>query len=158
MTRYIRPLAFLIIVSVILVSCNIGRGTTPVAPIIQQATPTVIPPTAPVVTATLTLTTSANPTTYDQVGREITLTYVIKNSGTTNVGPAQFTVTDSLIGPTPFNCGDPNTILPPNGTVTCTQKYTVKDADLSSVSITNVATVLACPLLIGCLSVLTALR
>ena len=38
-------------------------------------------------TAPLTLTTTANPLTYDQVGQKITYTYVIKNNGTVNLGP-----------------------------------------------------------------------
>jgi uncharacterized repeat protein (TIGR01451 family) len=89
---------------------------------------------------TLTMTTVANPTTYNQAGQQITFTYVIKNSGTATLGPAQFTVSDGLISPNPINCGDPNTNLAPNATVTCTAIYAVTQADLTAVSITNVAT------------------
>ncbi len=88
----------------------------------------------------LTLTTTANPTTYNQVGQQIVFTYVIKNSGTVNLGPAQFTISDTLISPTAFNCGDANVSLAPNATFTCTAAYTVKQEDLGAVSFTNVAT------------------
>jgi uncharacterized repeat protein (TIGR01451 family) len=88
----------------------------------------------------LALTTSANPTTYDQVGQQITFTYVIRNSGNTTLGPDQFKVSDSLISQAPFNCGNAGTSLAPNATVTCTANYAVKQADLGAVSITNIAT------------------
>jgi uncharacterized repeat protein (TIGR01451 family) len=88
----------------------------------------------------LTLTTSANPTTYEQAGQQITYTYVIKNSGTTTIGPAQFTVSDSLISPAPFNCGAANTSLASNATVTCNATYTITQADAAAVSVTNIAT------------------
>lgn len=88
----------------------------------------------------VTLTTSANPTTYDQAGRQIVFTYVIKNSGSSNLGPAQFTISDGLISSAPFNCGDTNTTLAPSATVTCTATYTVSQTDANAVSITSVAT------------------
>lgn len=88
----------------------------------------------------LTLTTTANPLNYNQVGQQITYTYVIKNSGSVNMGPAQFTVSDSLLGAAPINCGDANTSLAPNATVTCTAKYTITQADLNSTTVSNIAT------------------
>jgi len=88
----------------------------------------------------LTLTTTANPLTYDQAGRQIIFTYVIKNSGTTPIGPAQFTISDSLISTAPFNCGDINTTLAPAATVTCPATYTVSQTDASALSITSIAT------------------
>jgi LysM repeat protein len=89
---------------------------------------------------TLTLITMANPSTYNQVGQLITFTYIIKNSGTSNLGPSQFTVTDALMGAAPINCGASNTSLAPNATVTCTVNYTITEANLSAVSISNNAT------------------
>src|ERR1051325_2696298 len=89
---------------------------------------------------TLSLTTTANPTIYDQAGQGITFTYLIKNSGNITLGPAQFTVSDSLVSAAPFNCGPANTALIPSGTVTCTANYTVTQNDMSAVSITNIAT------------------
>jgi uncharacterized repeat protein (TIGR01451 family) len=90
-------------------------------------------------TKVLILTTAATPLTYDQAGQTITYTYVIKNSGNITLGPAQFTVTDSLIGPTSFSCGA-SISLAPNATVTCTATYTVSQADLNSATVTNIAT------------------
>lgn len=92
------------------------------------------------VTRALTITTTANPATYNLAGQQITFTYVIKNSGTANLGPTQFTVTDTLIGPTAFNCGAADAALAPNATLTCTSTYTIKDTDVSAVSITSSAT------------------
>ncbi len=89
----------------------------------------------------LTLTTTANPSTYNQVGQQIIFTYVIKNGGTGNLGPAQFTINDNLISPTAFNCGDANVSLTPNATFTCSAAYTIKQEDLGVASLTNAATV-----------------
>jgi uncharacterized repeat protein (TIGR01451 family) len=91
-------------------------------------------------TALLTLTTMASPTTYNQAGQVIAFMYVIKNSGNGNLGPAQFTVTDGLIGTAPFNCGAANTTLAPNATVTCTMNYTITQPDMTIASIANNAT------------------
>ena len=88
----------------------------------------------------LSLTITANPTSYQQVGQQITYTYVINNSGNTTLGPAQFTVTDNLFSSTPFNCGDANTTLVANATVTCTATYTITQGNLDSVSIVSNAT------------------
>jgi uncharacterized repeat protein (TIGR01451 family) len=101
-------------------------------------------PTAVVATVTpsttLTLVATANPATYNQLGQKITITYVIKNSGTANLGPTQFTVTDSLFGSTPFSCGVANTILAPNTTTTCSAIYTITEANLNAASLSNSAT------------------
>ncbi|MBL8101029.1 MAG: LysM peptidoglycan-binding domain-containing protein [Anaerolineales bacterium] len=106
-----------------------GAGTSPVAEavILRSA-------------AALTLTTTANSPTYSQVGQVITFTYVIKNSGSATVGPAQFTISDPLINPTPFSCGVPDATIAPNATITCAANYTVTQADLGFVSVTSNAT------------------
>lgn len=87
----------------------------------------------------LTLTTSANPTTYNQLNQIITYTYVIKNSGNVTLGPAQFTVTDNHIS-APTNCGSDATILLPTEMVTCTATYSTVQADLNTGLVTNSAT------------------
>ena len=110
---------------------------------INSAGATVAVPIAPTLTpaaATLTLVTTANPTTYNQVGQVITITYVIKNSGTNSLGPVQFTVTDTLFSTAPFNCGAANTSLVPNATVSCTAAYNITQENLSVASISNNAT------------------
>jgi uncharacterized repeat protein (TIGR01451 family) len=86
------------------------------------------------------LVTAATPTTYNQVGQQITFTYAIKNSGNITLGPTQFTVSDSLISSAPFNCGAANTSLAPDAIVTCTAPYTITQADFNAVSVTNIAT------------------
>jgi hypothetical protein len=91
----------------------------------------------------LSLITSANPLTYSQAGQQITYTYVIKNSGNTNLGPAQFTISNSLIGigsGAPINCGAADVILSPNAIVTCTAIYIITKNDIDKYSITNSAT------------------
>jgi LysM repeat protein len=86
----------------------------------------------------LILAKSANPTTYNQAGQTITYTYVIKNGGIENLGPAQFTVTDTGIG-NPINCGDANTSLTPNATVTCSATYVITQADLNASELATTA-------------------
>ena len=96
--------------------------------------------TGTVITKPLALTVTANPVTYKQVGDVITFTYVIKNTGTAAVGPAQFTVSGGLIGATPLNCGAAPVTLAPNETATCTAPYTIVQADLATSTITNQVT------------------
>jgi hypothetical protein len=79
----------------------------------------------------------ASPPTYNQAGQVIAFMYVIKNGGTGNLGPTQFTVTDGLIGAAPINCGAANTTLAPNATVTCSVNYTTTQPDMSVASIAN---------------------
>lgn len=88
----------------------------------------------------LSLSTTANPTTYEQAGNQIVFTYVITNIGSTDLGPDQFSITDNLISTAPFNCGNIDTLLPPAGTVTCTATYTVTEEDVNAASITSLAT------------------
>jgi LysM repeat protein len=107
---------------------------------INSAGATVAISTTAVPATILTLVTTANPTTYNQAGQVITITYVIKNSGTVNLGPAQFTIIDTLFGTAPFNCGAANTSLVPNATVICTAAYNTTEANLTVASISNSAT------------------
>ncbi len=88
-------------------------------------------------TSQLSLSVTANPTTYSQVGQIITLTYVIKNDGSTNLGPTQFTVTDPLIGASSFNCGPANTTLAPAATTNCNVNYTITQVDMNSASVST---------------------
>jgi len=90
-------------------------------------------------TSALGLTQTANPTTYNAAGQQITYTYVIKNNGTTNLGPTQFTVTDFLISQAPINCGAANVSLISGATVTCQSVYVITQANMNETSITNTA-------------------
>ena len=92
------------------------------------------------VVASLSLVTSASPLTFTQAGQEITYTYVIKNTGSTTIGPAQFTISGSLFGTTPINCGAADTTLAPQGLITCTAIYTTTEADVTAIFVTNNAT------------------
>lgn len=87
----------------------------------------------------LSLVAAASPLTFNQVGQQITYTYVIKNNGNITLGPAQFTITDSLMGNTPFNCGSADVTLAPSEMVTCTTTYTITEADITAVFVTNSA-------------------
>jgi uncharacterized repeat protein (TIGR01451 family) len=94
--------------------------------------------TAVPATSGLLLTVTASKTTYSQAGETITYTYLIKNNGTTNLGPAQFTITDALISPTAFNCGA-STTLSPGATTTCNANYVITQNDMGKDSILNSA-------------------
>ena len=91
-------------------------------------------------TTGLSLSVTANPTTYSQAGQIITFTYIVKNSGTTTLGPTQFTVTDGLINAAPFNCGPAGTTLSAGASTTCTGTYTISQEDLNDATISNNAT------------------
>ena len=85
----------------------------------------------------LTLTKSADPSTYDTVGQSITYSYVIKNTGNvTLAGP--FSVTDDKATVTCTQPADGS--LSPNEEMSCTATYTVTQADLDASKVTNKAT------------------
>ncbi|MFT3893815.1 MAG: LysM peptidoglycan-binding domain-containing protein [Anaerolineales bacterium] len=86
----------------------------------------------------LSITTTANPTTYSQANQVITFTYVIKNTGPAALGQAQYVVTDERIG-NPFNCDVPKA-LAPNDTVTCQAQYTITQNDVTAGAIVSRAT------------------
>ena len=87
----------------------------------------------------LTLTKTASSQTYGAANESITFTFNITNTGTTPLGPAQFTITDNKLG-APFNCGPADTTLTPNQSVSCSAPYTVTAADMNLANITNSAT------------------
>lgn len=82
--------------------------------------------------AQLSLQSTPSATTYNQVGQEITFTYIIKNSGATPLGPTQFLILDPFMNPTVLNCGAPDQTLVPDGTVQCTGIYKITEADMSA--------------------------
>src|ERR1044071_7252256 len=88
----------------------------------------------------LKLAKTSSSATYGQAGESITYTFVITNTGTNPLGPAQFTVTDSKLG-APINCGPANTTLAPNQSVNCiAPPYIITAADMNLVNVTNSAT------------------
>src|SRR5262249_27306838 len=84
----------------------------------------------------LSLTKSANPTTYSSVGTVITYTYQITNSGSTTLaGP--FSISDDKQGSiSPCGTGP----LAAGASTSCTSTHTITLADIDAGSITNVAT------------------
>lgn len=89
--------------------------------------------------AVLNLTKTASPVTFNQAGEIITYTYVIMNSGSTTLGPAQFTVTDTGFA-TPINCGNADATIAPAATLTCTAVYTITQANVDAGSVSTSAT------------------
>lgn len=97
------------------------------------------PPT-PTASSALTLTKSADPQTYSQVGQSINYKYVVTNVGSAPLGPAQFMISDNKFG-APFPCGPADTTLAPGQPINCSANYTVTQADITAANITNTATV-----------------
>jgi uncharacterized repeat protein (TIGR02543 family)/uncharacterized repeat protein (TIGR01451 family) len=109
--------------------------------VIPYAPTAVIVATAPPVTHPgISLTKTASTNTYGTAGQVITYTYVITNSGDVALPSAQYKVTDNLInGGVSFDCGAPQA-LAIGGTITCTGTYTITSGDLSTGTVTNLAT------------------
>jgi LysM repeat protein len=84
----------------------------------------------------LTLTKTANPSSYTSANQTIAYNYVITNTGNVTLGPVQFTITDDKVG-TALNCGADATTIDPAGTVTCSLNYTTTDADVTAGLVTN---------------------
>ncbi|HXJ81733.1 MAG TPA: MBG domain-containing protein [Candidatus Methylomirabilis sp.] len=77
----------------------------------------------------LSLTKTANPTTYAYAGQTIVYTYVVQNTGVVTItGP--FTVTDDKLGV--FQCGTATSLAPGDST-SCTASYVTKATDLGTV-------------------------
>jgi uncharacterized repeat protein (TIGR01451 family) len=83
----------------------------------------------------LSLTKSANPTTFTAANQLITYTYMVKNTG--NVDISNITVTDNRISGS-ISCS-PST-LSPGASATCIAVYTTTTADVTAGSIVNEAT------------------
>lgn len=88
----------------------------------------------------LTLTVSANPTTFNQVGQTIAFTYKVKNTGTTTLGPAQFTITDGLVSSSPINCGAANSTLAAGQEISCNANFTITNDVFAASALTSNAT------------------
>jgi ELWxxDGT repeat protein len=82
----------------------------------------------------LELTSNVNPSTYNQAGQALNFTFVIRNAGTTSLGPDQFTISDSHLGT--FNCGAANISLEVNASVSCSNTYNTTEADRSANELT----------------------
>ena len=84
----------------------------------------------------LSLTKTADPSTYSAVGQSISYSYVIENTGNVDLtGP--FSVTDDK---TSVSCEQPaDGILSPGETMSCSASYSITQADLDAGSVTNTA-------------------
>ena len=94
----------------------------------------------------ISLTKSANPTSYSGPGTPITYSYAVENAG--NVTLSSATVTDPMSGLSAIDCGNSSNViasLAPGATVTCTATYTTTQADVDAGSISNTGTVEASP-------------
>ncbi|MEN9562444.1 MAG: hypothetical protein RIR73_688, partial [Chloroflexota bacterium] len=100
--------------------------------------------TVPTISAlAITLTKTADPATYYQTGQQIKFNYTITNSGSNQLGPAQFTITDTGINNNaPFNCGNADATLASGAALTCSNTYTVTAADMTAASISTNAVAL----------------
>lgn len=129
------------IIAAVFNSPLIERWFTPtLAPAATVTTQVSVTPTVTTPNRILKLAKTADPTTYDHVGQQITYTYVVTNSGTESMGPAQFIVTDPGFS-TPLNCGKADLTLGPNEGVSCSISYAVTQADMDAGSITTNAIV-----------------
>jgi hypothetical protein len=109
----------------------------------NQATFTLNRGAAPQPSSALKLEKSASTQTYGAANQSITYTFRVINTGTTNLGPTQFTVTDNKLG-APFACGEATTTLTPGQSFTCSAApYLTTAADMALANITNTATVSA---------------
>ena len=104
--------------------------------VVASATAT---PTGTLPSSILQLTKSASPQTYSAADQTITYTFTITNTGTTALGPSQFTITDNQLG-APFNCGPADVTLAPNQSLTCSADYKTTSADMALPNLINSAT------------------
>ena len=94
----------------------------------------------------ISLTKSANPSTYSGPGTQITYSYAVENTG--NVTLSSATVTDPMSGLSAIDCGNSSSViasLAPGATVACTAAYTTTQADVDAGSISNTGSVEASP-------------
>ena len=111
-------------------------ATTPTPTLTPTATPT---SGTPQPGSVLTLSKTASPQTYGQVGQTITYTFTITNTGAAPLGPAQFMINETKLA-APLPCGPADTTLSTNQTLSCSADYSITQADMSVASLTNIAT------------------
>ncbi|WP_313461135.1 hypothetical protein, partial [Stenotrophomonas sp.] len=113
-----------------------GQGTPPSGPNATGDDSTTTPLLAG---PALTVSKTANPTTYATVGQSISYSYLVTNTG--NVTVSALAVADDRIAT--VSC--PATTLAPGAATTCTATYLITQADLDAGSVTNTATTTATP-------------
>jgi uncharacterized repeat protein (TIGR01451 family) len=88
--------------------------------------------------AAITLTKTADPTTYSAVDDVITYSFTVFNSG--NVTLTNVTVTDPLISPITCPSGNPIPSLASGDSEVCTGTYAISQDDIDNGSVLNTAT------------------
>jgi ELWxxDGT repeat protein len=78
----------------------------------------------------LELVGTVNPTNYNNSNQTISFAFTIRNTGTTSLGPAQFTIKDNHLGT--VNCGGADTTLAAGASFSCPHTYTTTEADRSA--------------------------
>jgi hypothetical protein len=86
--------------------------------------------TGPIPAPALSLTHTADPPHYDSVDQVITYTYIITNTGNVTLSPELMVADDDNVEPA-LNCNSENQMLSPNETATCTNTYTISQADFN---------------------------
>ncbi len=90
----------------------------------------------------VTLTKSANPTSFSAVGTVITYSYAVTNTGNVTLDPV--VVTDPMTNLSTIDCKGV-TSLTPGDSVTCTATYSTTQADVDRGRVINTGTVTATP-------------
>ena len=93
----------------------------------------------------LTVQTQNGSTTFSQAGEMITYNYVITNTGATPLAGPVLVVDGSKLVTCPAlnTVGNKDNYLDTNETITCSAPYTISQADVTTASVTNVATATA---------------
>ena len=115
-----------------------ATGTPPVGPAITT------PPSTAVLTIpagpALTVVKSVAPASAGTAGEVVTYSFVVTNTGNTNLTAVSVTDTAFSGTGTPPVISCPVSTLAPGATTTCTATYTVTQADVNAGTVTNTAT------------------
>ena len=90
-------------------------------------------------TASISVSKTANPKTYSNVGDQIDYSYVITNTGNVYLfGPVTLS-DDKIVAPNSVTCLTNPALLKPGATVSCSAKYTITQTDINAGHVTNTA-------------------
>ena len=92
-----------------------------------EESPTVIATADIIPNTILEVSGTANPTTYSNSSQAIRFSFVIRNVGSTTLGPAQFSISDARMGT--VNCLGADTILTAGASISCSGNYTTTESD-----------------------------
>ncbi|MFN8470910.1 MAG: DUF11 domain-containing protein [Anaerolineae bacterium] len=87
----------------------------------------------------LTLTKTADPTTYTTLGQQITYTYKLTNDGNIDLHPPYKVTDDHITPPNSVTCPSTPDPLKPGDSVTCTATYRIQQIDIDNGYVTNTA-------------------